>query len=48
VVAAGYAEVAGKSFVGIIDNFYVSQQPGTVRWIAADRCSALVLVRPAE
>ena len=48
VVAVGYAEVAGKSFVGIIDNFYVSQQPGTVRWIAADRCSALVLVRPAE
>jgi len=48
VVAVGYAEVAGKSFVGIIDNFYVCQQPGTVRWIAADRCSALVLVRPAE
>ena len=48
VVAVGYAEVAGKSFVGIIDNFYVCQQPGTVRWIAADRCSALVLVRPSE
>lgn len=48
VVAVGYAEVAGKSFVGIIDNFYVCQQPGTVRWIAAARCSALVLVRPAE
>jgi hypothetical protein len=48
VVAVGYAEVAGKSFVGIIDNFYVCQQPGTVRWIVADRCSALVLVRPSE
>jgi hypothetical protein len=48
VVAVGYAEVAGKSFVGIIDNFYVCQQPGTVRWIAADHCTSLVLVRPAE
>ncbi|MEY3530380.1 MAG: hypothetical protein RLZ70_1448 [Verrucomicrobiota bacterium] len=48
VVAVGYAEVGGKSFVGVIDNFHVSRQPGTVRWIAADRCSHLVLVRPAK
>ena len=48
VVGVGYAEVAGKSFVGIIDNFYVCRQPGTVRWIAADHCTSLVLVRPAK
>jgi len=48
VVAVGYAEVAGQPFVGVIDNFYVCKQPGTVRWIAADRCSDLVLVRPTK
>ena len=48
VVAVGYAEIAGRSFVGVIDNFYVCKQPGTVRWIAADRCSDLVLVRPTQ
>ena len=48
VVAVGYAEVAGQPFVGVIDNFYVCKQPGTVRWIAANRCSDLVLVRPTK
>jgi hypothetical protein len=48
VVAVGYAEVGGRTFVGVIDNFYVCAQPGTVRWIDVDRCQALVLVRPTR
>ena len=46
VVAVGYAEVGGRTFVGIIDNFYISAQPGSVRWIDATRCQALVWVHP--
>jgi len=48
VVAVGYADVSGRPFVGIIDNFYVCRQPGTVRWIAAEKCMALILVQPAN
>jgi len=48
VVAVGYAEVGGKTFVGVVDNFYACEQPGTVRWIDAARCQALVLVRPTK
>jgi hypothetical protein len=46
VVAVGRAEVAGSHFVGVIDNFFVPRLAGTVRWIAEDRVSLLVLVRP--
>ncbi|MEY4403933.1 MAG: hypothetical protein RIR91_1968 [Verrucomicrobiota bacterium] len=46
VVAVGYAEVGGRTFVGIIDNFYACAQPGSVRWIDAARCQALVWVHP--
>jgi len=46
VVAVGYAEIGGRTFVGIIDNFYISAQPGSVRWIDATRCQALVWVHP--
>lgn len=48
VVAVGYADVAGRPFVGVIDNFYACAQPGTVRWLDASRCQALVLVRPTK
>ena len=48
VVAVGYAEVGGRPFVGVIDNFYACAQPGTVRWVDASRCQALVLVRPTK
>lgn len=46
VVAVGQAEVSGRHYVGIIDNFYVPCLPGTVRWIAEEQCSALLVVRP--
>lgn len=46
VVAVGQAEVSGRHYVGIIDNFYVPRVPGTVRWIAEEQCSALLTVRP--
>lgn len=46
VVAVGYAEVGGRTFVGVIDNFYACRQPGTIRWIEAGHALALVLVQP--
>jgi hypothetical protein len=48
VVAVGRAEVAGAQFVGIIDNFFTPRVPGTIRWIAAERCSSLLLVQPVK
>lgn len=48
VVAVGQAEVAGIRFVGVIDNYFTPRVPGTIRWIPAERCSSLVLVRPAK
>lgn len=48
VVAVGYAEVAGQPYVAVIDNFYAARYPGTVRWIAADRCRELICVRPVK
>jgi hypothetical protein len=46
VVGVGQAEIAGARFVGVIDNYFVPRIPGSIRWIQAERCSALVLVRP--
>ncbi len=48
VVAVGQAEVAGARFVGVIDNYFAPRIPGTIRWIPAERCSSLVLVRPVK
>jgi hypothetical protein len=48
VVAVGRAEVGGAHFVGVIDNYFSPRVPGTVRWIAAERCSSLLLVQPAK
>ena len=48
VVAVGRAEIAGAHFVGVIDNYFTPRVPGTVRWIPAERCSMLVVVRPAK
>jgi len=48
VVAVGFAQVAGRPFVAVVDNFHVPRQPGTVRWIAAERCRELVFVRPVR
>lgn len=48
VVAVGQAEIAGARFVGVIDNYFVPRVPGTIRWIPAERCSALVVVRPVR
>jgi hypothetical protein len=45
-VGVGQAEIAGARFVGVIDNYFVPRIPGSIRWIQAERCSALVLVRP--
>ena len=46
MVAVGQAEVGGRHYVGVIDNFYVPRLPGTVRWIAEEQCSDLIVVRP--
>jgi len=46
VVAVGQAEIAGVRFVGVVDNYFAPRIPGTIRWIQAERCSSLVLVRP--
>jgi len=48
VVAVGQVEIAGTRFVGVIDNFYAPRLPGAIRWIQAERCSSLVLVRPVK
>ncbi len=48
VVAVGQAEIAGARFVGVIDNYFAPRIPGTIRWIPAERCSSLVLVRPVK
>ena len=47
-VAVGQVEIAGARFVGVIDNFVAPRLPGTIRWIQAERCSSLVLVRPVK
>ena len=46
VVAVGRAEVSGAHYVGVIDNFFTTRIPGSIRWIAEDRIGQLVLVRP--
>ncbi len=46
VVGVGRAEVGGIHYVGVIDNFFTPRIPGSIRWIAEDRVSQLVLVRP--
>ncbi len=48
VVAVGFAEIDGRPFVAVVDNYLVVRSPGTLRWIAADRCRELVFVRPAR
>jgi hypothetical protein len=48
VVAVGQAEVAGRHYVGVIDNYLATRVPGTVRWIGEERCQSLLLVQPAK
>jgi len=48
VVAVGQAEVAGRHYVGVIDNYLATRVPGTVRWIGEERGSSLLLVRPVK
>jgi acyl-coenzyme A synthetase/AMP-(fatty) acid ligase len=43
-----WAEVLGHDEFGIIDNFFTPRVPGTIRWIAAERCSSLLLVQPVK
>lgn len=48
VVAVGYAEVDGRPFVAVVDNYLAVRVPGTLRWIAAERCRETVFVRPVR
>jgi hypothetical protein len=48
VVAVGFAEVDGRPFVAVVDNYLVVRAPGTLRWIAAERCREIIFVRPVR
>ncbi len=48
VVAVGFAEVDGRPFVAVVDNYLVVRSPGTLRWIAAERCRETIFVRPVR
>lgn len=46
VVGAGWARVGGKNFVGIVDNFFPSKNPATIRWVRESVFDSLTTIRP--
>lgn len=47
VVAIGVCHADGLDLVGVLDNFYPTKHPETIRWIRKDAFRAIVTVRPA-
>lgn len=48
VIGSGWARLAGAEFVGILDNFYPTQEAQAVRWIRADAFLSITTVKPAD
>ncbi len=46
VAAVGFCQIDGTELVGVLDNFYPTKHPETIRWIRRDAFSSLVTLRP--
>ena len=46
VAGVGWAKVGEVSFVGVLDNFYPTRNPETIRWIRSDAFDSLITIRP--
>jgi hypothetical protein len=46
VVGAGWARIQGKAYVGIVDNFFPTKNPATIRWVRDSVFDSLTVVRP--
>lgn len=48
VVTVAWEEVDGVELVGVVDNFYPTKHPETIRWIRKEAFLSLVTLRPLE
>jgi hypothetical protein len=46
VAAVGFCQIDEVELVGILDNFYPTKYPETIRWIRKDAFSSIVTLRP--
>lgn len=46
IAGVAWATVGGKTFVGVLDNFYPTRDAGTIRWVDPRDCQGLMSVRP--
>lgn len=46
VAGVAWARVNGKQFVGIVDNFFPTKNPATIRWVRESVFDALTTLRP--
>lgn len=47
IAGVGWAKINGGLFAGVLDNFYPTKNPETIRWIRTDAFSLIITVRPA-
>lgn len=48
VAAVGWALVDDIELVGVLDNYFPTKHPGTIRWIRKDAFESMITVKPAE
>lgn len=48
VVAVGHARIDGVELVGVVDNFYPTKHPETIRWIRQDAFRSIMTLRPGD
>jgi hypothetical protein len=46
VAGVGWTKIGDDCFVGIVDNFYPTRNPATIRWIRSDAFDSLIAIRP--
>jgi hypothetical protein len=47
VAGVGWTKIGDVRFVAVVDNFYPSRNPATIRWIRSDAFESLIAIRPA-
>lgn len=48
VVAVGFTKLDGVELVGVVDNFFPTKHPETIRWIRKDAFRSIITLRPRK
>ena len=46
VAAVGWAKIDGVELAGVLDNFYPTKYPETIRWIRQEAFQSIITLRP--